>query len=70
MDGRGRAMDNIFTERLWRFLKYEEVYLKDYLCVCEGRQGIDHYLNFYNRERPHQSLNYLTLEEVYFQRVA
>jgi len=70
MDGRGRAMDNIFTERLWRSLKYEEVYIRDYQCVSEGRQGIDHYFNFYNHERPHQSLNYQTPEEVYFQRAA
>ena len=65
-----RAMDNIFNERLWRSLKYEEVYLKDYQCVSEGRQGIDHYFSFYNHERPHQSLNYMTPAEVYFQRAA
>ena len=70
MDGQGRAMDNIFTERLWRSLKYEEVYIRDYQCVSEGRQGIDHCFNFYNHERPHQSLNYQTPEEVYFQRAA
>jgi len=70
MDGRGRAMDNIFTERLWRSLKYEEVYIRDYQCVSEGRQGIDYYFNFYNQERPHQSLDYLTPAEVYFQRTA
>jgi len=70
MDGRGRAMDNIFTERLWRSLKYEEIYLRDYQCVSEGRQGIDHYFKFYNHERPHQSLNYQTPEEVYFQKAA
>ena len=68
MDGRGRCMDNIFTERLWRSLKYEEVYIRDYQCVSEGRQGIDYYFNFYNHERPHQSLNYLTPAEIYFQR--
>ncbi len=70
MDGRGRAMDNIFTERLWRSLKYEEIYLRDYQCVSEGRRGIDHYFNFYNHERPHRSLNYQTPKEVYFQRAA
>ena len=70
MDGRGRAMDNIFTERLWRSLKYEEVYIRDYQCVSEGRRGIDYYFNFYNHERPHQSLNYMTPAEVYFQRAA
>ena len=68
MDGRGRCMDNIFTERLWRSLKYEEVYIRDYQCVSEGRRGIDYYFNFYNHERPHQSLNYMTPAEVYFQR--
>jgi putative transposase len=68
MDGRGRAMDNIFTERLWRSLKYEEIYIRDYQSVSEGRRGIDYYFNFYNNERPHQSLNYLTPAEVYFQR--
>jgi putative transposase len=70
MDGRGRAMDNIFTERLWRSLKYEEVYIKDYQGVSEGRRGIDYYFNFYNHERPHQSLHYMTPAEVYFQRAA
>jgi putative transposase len=68
MDGRGRAMDNIFTERLWRSLKYEEIYIRDYQCVSEGRRGIDYYFNLYNHERPHQSLNYMTPAEVYFQR--
>jgi len=51
MDGRGRAMDNIFTERLWRSLKYEEVYIRDYQCVSEGRRGIDYYFNFYNQRK-------------------
>jgi putative transposase len=65
MDGRGRAMDNIFTERLWRSVKYEEVYLKDYASVPEARQGIRAYFHFYNEERPHQSLGYRTPAEVY-----
>jgi len=65
MDGRGRALDNIFTERLWRSLKYEEVYLKDYESVSAARQGISAYLTFYNQERPHQSLGYQTPAEVY-----
>lgn len=65
MDGRGRAIDNIFTERLWRSLKYEEVYLKDYDSPKEARQGIAGYLDFYNRHRPHQSLGYKTPEAVY-----
>jgi putative transposase len=60
MDGRGRAMDNIFNERLWRSVKYGEVYLNDYQSPREARRGIDRYLNFYNQERPHQSLAYLT----------
>lgn len=67
MDGRGRAMDNVFTERLWRSVKYEEVYLKDYDSPREARQGISTYLTFYNYERPHQSLDYLTPAQVYSQ---
>jgi putative transposase len=66
MDGRGRAMDNIFTERLWRSVKYEEVYLNDYLNPRETRQGLTTYFDLYNNERPHQALNYLTPAEVYF----
>jgi len=68
MDGRGRAMDNIFTERLWRSLQDEEVSFRDYQCVSEGRQGIHYYFNFYKHERLHQFLDYLTPAEVYFQR--
>ncbi|GAI41942.1 unnamed protein product, partial [marine sediment metagenome] len=64
MDGRGRAMDNIFTERLWRSVKYEEVYLHDYQTVREAKEGISRYLAFYNQERPHQSLDYRTPDEV------
>jgi putative transposase len=67
MDGRGRAMDNVFTERLWRSVKYEEVYLHDYASPREARQGLGNYLTFYNSERPHQALNYLTPVEVYSQ---
>ncbi|MEA3485926.1 MAG: IS3 family transposase, partial [Candidatus Aerophobetes bacterium] len=66
MDGRGRAMDNIFNERLWRSVKYEEVYLKDYQNVYEAKQGIGDYMAFYDQERPHQSLDYKTPTEVYF----
>ena len=66
MDGRGRCMDNIFIERLWRSLKYEEVYLKDYESVTEARTGIERYLRFYNQERLHQSLDYRTPDEMYF----
>jgi putative transposase len=68
MDGRGRALDNIFTERLWRTVKYEEVYLHDYTTPREARTGLTRYLTFYNEERPHQSLNYRTPAEVYFQK--
>jgi putative transposase len=67
MDGRGRALDNIFVERLWRSVKYEEVYLKDYRNVAEAKQGLKSYFEFYNRERLHQSLDYQTPEAVYRQ---
>lgn len=60
MDGRGRCLDNIFIERLWRSLKYEEVYLRDYACVPEARAGIGAWFRFYNHRRFHQSLNYRT----------
>lgn len=66
MDSRGRAMDNIFTERLWRSLKYEEIYLKDYATVLEAREEITNYFKFYNYERRHQSLKYKTPAEIYF----
>ncbi len=66
MDGKGRAIDNIFIERLWRSLKYEEIYIKDYQDVKEARAGIEKYLNFYNNERLHQSLEYKTPAEIYF----
>jgi putative transposase len=65
MDGRGRCMDNIFIERLWRSLKYEEVYLKDYASVTEARTGIEAYFRFYNQERLHQSLDYRTPAVLY-----
>ena len=65
MDGRGRAMDNIFTERLWRTVKYEHVYINDYALPREARQGIGSYLRFYCQERPHQSLAYRRPIEVY-----
>ena len=65
MDGRGRCMDNIFVERLWRSLKYEEVYLKDYASVAEAQAGIAGYIQFYNHERLHQSLGYRTPAAVY-----
>jgi putative transposase len=65
MDGRGRAMDNVFVERLWRTVKYEEVYLKDYADGQEAREELGRYFRFYNTERPHQSLDYHTPEAVY-----
>ena len=68
MDGRGRCMDNIFIERLWRSLKYEEVYLKDYQSVTEARAGIERYFRFYNQERIHQSLDYRTPTEIWLSR--
>lgn len=66
MDGRGRVLDNIFVERLWRSVKYEEVYLHDYQSVAEARHGIKRYFQLYNYERPHQSLNYRTPAEVFY----
>jgi putative transposase len=66
MDGRGRALDNIFVERLWRSVKYEEVYLHDYTTPREARQGLARYFEFYDHERPHQALGYRTPAEVYF----
>ena len=65
MDGKGRAFDNIMVERLWRSVKYEEVYLKDYQTVAEAKLGLGRYFEFYNDERPHQSLDYRTPAEVY-----
>jgi putative transposase len=65
MDGKGRWMDNVFVERLWRSLKYEEVYLKAYETVAEARQGMANYFLFYNRERRHQGLDRQTPDQVY-----
>jgi putative transposase len=65
MDGRGRCLDNVFVERLWRSVKYEEVYLKAYSDGLEAYRGIGAYLQFFNRQRPHQSLDYQTPEAVY-----
>lgn len=65
MDGRGRAFDNIFVERLWRSVKHEDVYLKGYGSIGELRIGLEEYFDFYNTERPHQSLGQRTPEAVY-----
>ncbi len=67
MDGKGRALDNVFVERLWRSVKYEEVYLKSYSTVQEVRSGLKEYFSFYNKERLHQSLDYRAPMEVYFE---
>jgi len=66
MDGRGRARDNIFTERLWRTIKYEEVYLHDYASPKEAYHQLANYIRFYNFERPHQALEYLTPAQLYW----
>jgi putative transposase len=66
MDGRGRVYDNIFVERLWRSVKYEEVYLHDYQTVPVARIHLSDYFEFYNNERPHETLGYRTPPEVYF----
>ena len=65
MDGKGRWIDNVFVERLWRSVKYEEVYLKAYETVAEARTGIGTYFQFYNSERRHQSMNRQTPDQVY-----
>lgn len=65
MDGRGRVFDNIFIERLWRSLKYEDIYLRDYQTVLELNSGLDRYFDFYNHQRPHQALDNRTPAMVY-----
>jgi putative transposase len=65
MDGKGRCLDNIFCERLWRSLKYEEVYLKAYATVAQARAEIGKWFAFYNEERPHQALDYLTPQQFF-----
>lgn len=66
MDGKGRWIDNVFIERLWRSIKYEEVYLKEYRNLHEAKQNLGNYLEFYNQNRIHQHLDYRTPNEVYF----
>lgn len=68
MDGRGRCLDNIFTERLWRSVKYEDIYLHDYETLPEAKTGLAEYFPFYNTDRVHQSLDYKTPADVYFHR--
>jgi putative transposase len=67
MDGRGRVFDNIFVERLWRSVKYEEVYLRDYQTVSDVRRGLGRYFPFYNGERLHQALAYQTPAAIHWQ---
>ena len=67
MDGKGRWMDNVFIERLWRSVKYEEVYLKEYGSVQDLRENLTLYFEYYSQERTHQSLGNLTPDEVYYQ---
>jgi putative transposase len=69
MDGRGRWMDNVFVERFWRSLKYEEVYLHSYESTKEARESIDKWITFYNNGRPHQALDYRTPAEAYFEKL-
>lgn len=66
MTGKGRCLDNIYIERFWRSVKYEEFYLKDYASVKILRRAISAYIKFYNHRRWHQSLGYKTPAEVYF----
>lgn len=66
MDGRGRCMDNIFTERLWRTVKYEDIFLKSYRTMEEAQEGLTEYFHFYNTEHKHSSLNKRTPTDVYF----
>jgi putative transposase len=66
MDGKGRWVDNVFVERLWKSVKYEEVYLHAYDSVAEARQGLQRYFQFYNQRRPHSSLDGQTPNAVYF----
>jgi putative transposase len=70
MDGKGRWRDNVFVERIWKSIKYEEVYLYAYASVSEARTSIGRYLEFYNSIRPHSSLKALTPDQVYFNRLS
>ena len=68
MDGRGRWRDNVFVERIWKSIQYEEVYLHAYASVTEARNSIGRYIEFYNATRPHSSLKALTPDQVYLNR--
>ena len=68
MDGRGRALDNVFIERLWRSVKYEDLYIKSYDTVTQLHRGVSDYFRFYNEERPHQGLNNQVPNDLYFER--
>jgi putative transposase len=70
MDGRGRVFDNIFIERLWRTVKYEDIYLHDYRNGVDLERGVTTYFQFYNTDRPHQALDYRTPEQVHFEKSA
>lgn len=70
MDGKGRALDNVFVERLWRTVKYEDIYLCDYADGWQLRQGLTKYFQFYLNDRPHQALDYRTPSAVHFHRKA
>jgi len=70
MDGKGRALDNMFVERLWRSVKYEDVYLKGYETMQDAKAGLREYLRFYNEERCHQELDERTPDDVYFNHAA
>ena len=67
MDGKGRALDNVYVERLWRSLKYENIHLNDYGSLSELRKGVGEYFRFFNSERLHQSFGYRTPDEVYYE---
>lgn len=67
MDGKGRVLDNVYVERLWRSLKYENIHLNDYGSLTELRRGVEEYFRFFNTERPHQSFDYRTPDEIYYE---
>ena len=66
MDGRGRALDNVFIERLWRSVKYEDIYPRGYETMSEANEGLEKYFDFYNNRRPHQALGYKRPVEVHY----